>query len=208
MLDSHFRSTYQKVFVEPLLSIAWISNRSPVTITLLSCLFGLAAAPLIASQLNILAILSLIISGYLDTLDGSLARLQKTTSHTGAVLDIISDRLVEFSVILGLFLIHPLERGLPCILMLGSVLLCITSFLVVGIFSENSSEKSFHYSPGLMERAEAFLLWGAMILFPFCFSFLAYLFTALVLYTALYRLKQFFRSVKRDLQNFTTRGRL
>lgn len=199
MLDSHFRSTYQKILVEPVLSLAWIHNRSPATMTVLSCLFGLAAAPLIASQLNILAILFLIISGYLDTLDGSLARHQKTTSHTGAVLDIISDRLVEFSVILSLFLIHPLERGLPCILMLGSVLLCITSFLVVGIFSKNSSEKSFHYSPGLMERAEAFLFWGAMILFPPFFSFLAYLFTVLVLYTALYRLKQFFRSVKSDL---------
>lgn len=63
-------------------------------------------------------------------------------------------------------IIAPQERGLWCMLTLGSMLLCITSFLVVGIFTENQSQKSFHYSPGLMKRAEAFSFFIAMMIWP------------------------------------------
>ncbi len=199
MLDSRCRSIYQKLFVDPFLTLPWIKNCSPLLITGLSSLFGVTVAPLIVLKLDFFAIFFLIVSGYFDTLDGSLARHQKTTSPTGAVLDITSDRLVEFSVILGLFLFNPLTRALPCLLMLGSILLCITSFLVVGIFSQNSSEKSFHYSPGLIERSEAFLFFIALILFPSFFSAIAYLFTALVFLTTVSRLKQFLKKLSQPL---------
>lgn len=191
MIDSRLRSAYQKYLVDPVLSFPWMKNRRPLHITALSTLFGLAAAAFLAFDLSFWAVFFLLASGYFDTLDGSLARLQNTVSPAGAVLDISSDRLVEFSIILGFFLSNPLARALPCLLMLGSVLLCITSFLVVGIFSQNSSEKSFHYSPGLMERTEAFLFWIAMILFPAFFSPLAYTFSALVFFTAAARVKEF-----------------
>ena len=75
--------------------------------------------------------------------------------------------------------------------MLGSILLCITSFLVVGIFTPNHSSKSFHYSPGLIERAEAFLFFIVMIFVPYYFTFFAFLFATLVALTALIRLWQF-----------------
>ena len=71
--------------------------------------------------------------------------------------------------------------------MLGSVLICITSFLVVAIVSDNQSEKSFYYSPGLMERAEAFIFFILMIWLPQYFSFLSMSFIILVSYTALKR---------------------
>ena len=130
-------------------------------------------------------------TGFLDTLDGSLARHLKTTSPKGTVFDITSDRLVEFSIILGLYAFDPTHRALGTLLMLGSVLICVTSFLVVGIFEDNQTEKGFHYSPGIMERAEAFLFFGAMILFPSYFMILAILFTSLVFLTAVIRLSQF-----------------
>lgn len=77
--------------------------------------------------------------------------------------------------------------------MLSSVLLCITSFLVVGIFSQNTTEKSFYYSPGLIERFEAFLFFSLMMFLPGIFSYLAYAFSGLVLMTALIRMAQFLR---------------
>ncbi|NCT57292.1 MAG: hypothetical protein GW760_06250 [Legionella sp.] len=88
------------------------------------------------------------------------------------MLDITTDRFVEFVVLLALWSVSPQERGFCAILMLGSILLCITSFLIVGIFTANDSDKGFRYSPGIMERAEAF-------------SFL-------VILTAIIRLKQFY----------------
>ena len=144
-------------------------------------------------QYYVLAVVLLLLSGYLDVLDGTLARLRKTSSALGTVYDIIADRIVEFSVIFGLFILAPNERAMACLLMLGSVLLCVTSFLVVGIFSDKKTNKNFDYSPGLIERAEAFMFFIAMILLPKYFLFLAYIFISLVCLTTIARVFEFKR---------------
>jgi len=140
-----------------------------------------------------MACLFLLLSGYLDSLDGAYARLTSKTSQKGAVLDIISDRIVELAIVIGLYLLHPEIRDLAIVLMLGSMFLCITSFLVVGIFNQNDGQKSFHYSPGIIERPETFLFFIAMIFLPQFFSLLAFIFVCLVLLTAFVRLRQFFK---------------
>lgn len=191
MIEQHVREYYQQIFVNPVanqLSYAITPNQ----ITLLSGILGLLIFPALMFHQEILAICLLLLSGYCDTLDGTIARFSQQTSNWGSVLDITIDRLVEFVVVLALWSVAPLERGLWCLLMLGSMLLCITSFLVVGIFSENQSQKSFHYSPGLMERAEAFSFFIAMMIWPSAFVFLAFLFTLLVTFTAIVRLRDFY----------------
>ena len=80
----------------------------------------------------------LLISGYFDALDGTVARMAEQNSAKGTMIDIISDRIVEFAVIFALFLVNPLHRGVCCLLMLGAILICVTSFLVVWIFHENN----------------------------------------------------------------------
>lgn len=116
-------------------------------------------------------------------------------------MDITADRLVEFSVILGLLLVNPVSRAIPALWMLGSVLLCVTTFLVIGIFSENSGEKSFHYSTGIMERAEAFCFFILMALLPKYFNPLAWTFTGLVFLTAAIRTWQFHQSIHENNSN-------
>jgi phosphatidylglycerophosphate synthase len=192
MIDSYYRQAYQKVCVEPILPFFnWLS---PQTVTLSSCLLGLMICPFIIFDLPWIAFLGLLLSGFLDTLDGSLARHLNLVSSKGAALDIVCDRVVEFAVVIGLFFVDPPTRGLPSLLMLGSILLCITTFLVVGIFVENKSIKSFFYSPGLIERGEAFIFFSLMILFPSTFVIAAYLFSALTLFTAIFRLGEFMKS--------------
>ena len=151
---------------------------------------GLVASVFIGANTPFLACFLLLLSGYFDTLDGSFARYTNNTTAIGSACDILADRIVEFVIVLGFYLLDP-TRAIFCILMLGSILICVTSFLVVGIFTENNSQKNFHYSPGLMERSEAFIFFAFMILFPTFFYPLAGLFTLLVLWTGLYRIKQF-----------------
>lgn len=192
MLGTTIRPLYQRWLVEPLArKLQYICK--PNQITYLAGFIGALAAIPIALDWPVLATLLLLLSGYCDTLDGTLARMRKDTSSIGAVLDIVCDRWVEFMVVLGLFLANPAQRGLLIILMLGSMLICITSFLVVGIFSTNDSEKSFHYSPGLVERMEAFVFFIAMIWLPGYFYVLASLFSVLVFLTAFLRIQQFMR---------------
>lgn len=191
MIETHLRKQYQKICIEPLLGLKIFRSVHPIVFTSMACLIGVGILPLLAYHHSFLALCFLCISGFLDTFDGSLARYDEKTSPKGAALDIISDRIVELSVILGLFFVDPSSRALPALFMLGSVLICVTSFLIVGIFTENHSTKSFHYSPGLIERAEAFLFFAVMIAFPPLFFSSSILFSALVFLTGMIRMIQF-----------------
>lgn len=191
MIDSYLRSRYQTIAINPILKRLIALKISPQTITTAALLLGLFIPFSLLFGYRFLALALLLASGYLDTLDGSLARALEKSSPQGAVLDIVFDRIVEYSIILGLFLVDPPSRGLICLMMLGSVLICITSFLVVGIFLQNDSTKSFHYSPGIMERTEAFIFFALMILFPTLFTQLGCLFILLVTMTAFIRIWQF-----------------
>lgn len=193
MIEAYIRPAYQRILVDPIARMLR-DKTSPNHLTLLSGAAGLLILPCLYFGAYSSAIILLLLSGYLDTLDGTLARLTQHSSDWGSVLDITIDRLVEFVVIFGLWIIAPEARGFWVIMMLGSILLCITSFLVVGIFTANESEKGFYYSPGLMERAEAFAFFIAMILWPSYFSTFAFLFSLLVLLTATIRLKQFYNA--------------
>lgn len=168
-----------------------LTGPRPVIITLIAGCLGLCIPYLCYNQMPYCSLALLTLSGFLDTLDGALARAQGKQSELGAVLDIFIDRVVESATVFGIYLVDPTTLGSYCILMLISMLLCITSFLVVGIFNENEGDKSFHYSPGLMERTEAFCFFAAMILFPYFFNLLAFAFTSLVLLTAFIRIYEF-----------------
>ncbi len=192
MLESLIRPTYDKMLVEPVARLLIAKNiTSPITITIVAAVLGLLAMFSLMLDLPYLAVLFILLSGYCDTLDGLLARLTNNSTIVGSMLDILSDRVVECAVIIGLFSVAPESRGWLSLGMLASIVLCISSFLLVGIFSETQSDKSFHYSNGLMERAEAFIFFIAMILFPHHFNFIAGLFIILVLYTAATHIREF-----------------
>ena len=194
MIESYLRPAFEKIFIEPVVGkIDKHTPWTPIGLTYVAGLLGVLSAILLWLGYPGMACLLLLFSGYLDAVDGSLARKKKLSSSKGAVLDIVMDRVVEFAIMLGLYSVAPVLRGYPVLWMLGSSLLCVTSFLVVGVFTENGGAKGFHYSVGLMERAEAFLFFIVMILRPAWFVPLAWLYTALVLTTAVIRVGQFLR---------------
>jgi len=189
MLETYIRSHFQRVFIDPIARM--LARRfSPNQITVLSLVTGLLAALCIAFSWNFLACGLLLLSGYLDMLDGTVARLTGRSTAFGTMLDIMCDRAVEWAVIMGLYAVQPSTRGWLCLLMLGSVLIVVSSFLVAGIFVKNDGNKSFNYTPSLMERPEAFLFFLLMIFLPTWFCWLSLLFVILVLYTALLRMWQ------------------
>jgi len=190
MLEENLRHHYQKWFVDPVAK-AIHHHINPLYITILSGLLGLLVIPALYYSKIALALLLLVASGYLDTLDGTVARQTKTSSAFGSAMDIVTDRLVEISAVIGLWLVDPTHRAFLSLLMLASMLLCITSFLVVGIFTSNDSHKGFHYSPGIMERAEAFIFFILMMLLPMYFVPLSILFIILVMLTTAIRLIEF-----------------
>ena len=189
MLEQSFRHYYQRILVDRCARRCY-TKVTPNQITYWAGISGVCTIPCLYWHLPILACACILISGFLDTLDGTVARLNHISSNFGSALDITMDRVVEFAIMFGLFLFKP-EAGLIVMLMLGSSLFCITTFLVVGIFTPNDGHKSFHYSSGLMERAEAFVFFILMILFPQTYILLGISYTILVALTGIIRLKQF-----------------
>jgi phosphatidylglycerophosphate synthase len=198
MVDTKFRQSFQRLCVLPVAKFIQNTNTSPKTLTLTSLCSGLLAVPFISFGSSFFSIFFLLVSSYLDNLDGALARLSGGGTKSGAVIDILSDRLVEIGCIFGLYWALPSARAFPCMLMLASMLLCITSFLIIGIFSRKESDKSFHYCPGVIERTEAFCFFILFILFPSWFHFLAYSFVILLLATGALRLSHFLKQAYYD----------
>lgn len=184
MLEAKLKKYYETYVIEPILKIPFLRRIPANAFTLASLITGVLVLPLLAFDSPHAALVLLIFSGFFDTLDGAQARALKTTSSRGTFFDIFSDRLVEFCIILGFLFVAPHERAIPCFFMLGSVFLCVTAFLTIGIVTENDTQKGFFYHPGLIERTEAFILFALMMLFPAYFKVLSYLFSFLVFLTA------------------------
>ena len=188
MIEQKLRPFIQNTLVGRVAKL--LANKcKPNTITLLSFVVGLLSA--ICVFVNpYLSIVLLLLSGYFDVLDGSLARLRGSSSDIGTMLDILSDRFVESFMIVAIFAYQP-QLAWIGLLMMMSILVCISSFLLVGIFIQNDTHKSFYYSPGLIERAETFLFFIAMIIFPSLVFYLGLIYTVLVLWTTCYRCYEF-----------------
>jgi archaetidylinositol phosphate synthase len=195
MLEAIIRPYFQKICVDPVVACCRSPLITPNRVTLLGVLLGMAAGVAIANY-AVLAVVLLLLSGLCDSVDGSLARVKGMSSELGSVFDIVSDRVVEAAVMLGLFAYAPLVRGWWVLAMLSAMFLCVTAFLVVSLFLEKSSDKSFSYSPGFIERPEAFGFFIVMILFPGAFSIVAAVFAALVLLTCVQHIHGFIRYKK------------
>ena len=186
MLDSKARR-----LVEPL--IGWTAdkflsiNLSPNQVTWLAFLIGVATGLFIYLDLFIMAIIFLWLSGFLDAVDGSMARQVNNTTSWGTLLDITFDRVVEISFIIGLALRFS-EIQFFIIFMTSSIILSMTIFLTVGALSRKEGIKSFYYQAGFAERTEGFILFSVMLIFPEVISIIAIIYTVAVLFTALQRM--------------------
>lgn len=74
----------------------------PNTITIIGLGFGVLAGWAFASGAYLVAAIAIALSGFMDLLDGGVARVSGYASSEGAFLDSISDRLGESAVYIGI----------------------------------------------------------------------------------------------------------
>lgn len=161
MLDTHARKYVQPVIEK---TATFLVNRglSANNVTVISFVIGITSGAFFYFDQLFLAIFALWLSGFLDAVDGSIARQTKTSSSWGTVMDITFDRLVEISVILGIAFRFP-ELQWALLLLAVSIIFSMTVFLTVGAVSEKQGIKSFYYQAGIAERTEGFILLTLMM---------------------------------------------
>jgi archaetidylinositol phosphate synthase len=161
----------------------------PNTITILALIVGLLAGACIATERPILAIIFLWLSGLLDVVDGSVARLTGNSSRVGAYLDLISDRMVEAGVILGFAWVYP-EYYFVYLLFFVAVLFNFSTFLAAGALYKNTGVKSMHYDVGIAERTETFIIFTLMLVVT------QYIFQILMVFNLIIFLTGILRTIK------------
>lgn len=98
---SHLNSVYRTVLVRPLARAALALGLLPHHLSLVAMGFAIAACALLAFDPFWGGVL-VILSGYIDTLDGEMARTSNTAERAGAFLDSMLDRYSDFLYVLGI----------------------------------------------------------------------------------------------------------
>ncbi|MGM0754223.1 MAG: CDP-alcohol phosphatidyltransferase family protein [Bacillota bacterium] len=184
MLDTHARKWVQPS-IEGSARLFLKKGLSANQVTVIAFIIGSATGLVYYLGYPVSAVILLWLSGFLDAVDGTMARLTKP-SPFGTVMDVTFDRIVEISVILGVAFLHP-DIMWAILLLSVSIIISMTIFLTVGAVSEKQGMKSFYYQAGLAERTEGFILFSVMMLFPSIVLWSTLLFFAVELYTGLQR---------------------
>lgn len=202
MIDRIFSKSKMKAWMEKLIQKHDKGRITANQLTLLALCFGILSAICVFFSGTItgaweivciiLGFVFLGISMIIDIFDGILAR-NRTPTLFGGVLDIFSDRLVEVSVIIAIISTDTDYLLWSGIFSLGSIIMCITIFLLMGSINTESlseNEKVIFYSRGIMERTETGIFLLALIIIPIRLirMILFWIFFGLVLITALQRL--------------------
>jgi len=200
MIDNWLSKTKLNKILEKFVNKLFLNKISANHLTILALVIGLISALFIflsgilewELELIICAAILMIISFFLDALDGILARLANPTIF-GGILDIFSDRTVEVFIIISLISTNPQKLMWPGIFSLGAIILCLSMFLLIGgIIKEDDldeTKKVIYYRHGLMERSETFLFLFFITIFLIFRFLLLWIFAILVFLTAILRLR-------------------
>lgn len=184
MLDTKCRK-----FLQPLINIGADSfiklGFSANKVTVIALILGVLSGGFIYLSMPITSIIFLWLSGYLDAVDGTIARIKGST-YFGTVMDVTFDRVVEIIIIIGVALSNPNQR-LNLVILASCIILSMTIFLTTGIMSNKISDKSFYYQTGLAERTEGFVMFSFMIFFKGYLTLIISVFSIMILITAAQR---------------------
>ncbi len=127
--------------------------------TLSSLVLAVISTAFIIKNDFVLGSVFFFLAAFIDIIDGSVARVTGRVTVLGSYLDTIVDRLVEFTIIMGLFLVdYPRGFWLATktwlfVLLFGSMM---TTYVKAAAFEKKIVEKELR--GGLVERSERLIL--------------------------------------------------
>jgi CDP-diacylglycerol--glycerol-3-phosphate 3-phosphatidyltransferase len=147
--------------VRPLIWIVDVTHLTPNALTVMGFLGVVASATLIVAELWWAAFFVYLGAALIDSLDGTLARYQGSSSRVGAFLDSTLDRAAD-GVTLGAFAVLFAMRDEPA--MVGVVIVAlVATYLISYSRSRAESLGVANADAGLMERTERLVLLGPAI---------------------------------------------
>lgn len=196
MLDTKGRK-YIQPLLEGVANIAVKKGITPNQVTIVAFFIGLSAALVLCFGNPYTGVLLLWISGFLDALDGTIARKTNSASAIGTLMDILFDRVVEIMMLLAIECMSTsVNVGVYISIVLSSIILSMTVFLTVGALAEKSGNKSFYYQAGLAERTEGFIMISLAAIVPKYREIILIVFASMILFTTVQRFLEAKRLLK------------
>jgi phosphatidylglycerophosphate synthase len=175
----------------------WLAARgtSANAVTLAGLVLGLVAAVLVGIGWSGVGVAVILLASRLaDGLDGAVARARGKTDF-GGYLDIVCDFAFYGAIPLAFVLRDPEANAIPGAFLLFSFYVNAATFLGFAILAEkrglqtrSRGEKSLYFTAGLMEGTETILCFTLLVLWPWLFAPLAWVFGVLCLVTAVARI--------------------
>ena len=163
----------------------------PAAVTAAGLAVGVTACVAAALGAWHVALGAWLINRALDGLDGPLARRRGATDF-GGVLDFVADFVVYGGFVVAVAVAVP-DARVACAALLAAYLLNNVAQLSFASLVERrrlvfGDERSLRLTPGLTEGTETILAYAAFCLFPAEARWIAWIFTAMVLFTVGQRL--------------------
>lgn len=173
---------------------------SPNQYTLVSILFALFSFYFLINQNLILAILFFLIAGFLDFIDGAVARYKNISTKIGAYLDTIVDRYVEGILLLGMLFLPLPKIFLPAYFWLSLILFGSILTTYAKAAAKEKDLVTQELKGGLLSRSERIiLLIISLILGVFNFTWMAYLLIFIAVLTNFTALQRIISAIKLNI---------
>lgn len=137
---------------QPVAELLARTSISPNTVTWFGFLVTIGATALIITGHLFAAGFVVLIAGFLDMLDGALARHTNQASRFGALLDSTLDRLSDSLLLLGILVLYLLREQSPIEAFI--VVLALISSLLVSYIRARAEALGLKCQVGLFTRAE------------------------------------------------------
>ena len=149
----YFRSKLTTYLEEPTANLLSKMRINPNQITFLGIFFGVGASVAVTNGKFVLAGSLIFVNGFLDLMDGALARKLNMKSKRGAFFDSVADRLNEAVVLMGLsiYFLRFLDQPLVPVIL---VVVSLTGSLVTSYMRARMEGLGHQGSPGFFTRAE------------------------------------------------------
>ncbi len=152
---ARFRKTLSYYFTDPVVKVLARTPVTPNFLTFFSLILATGAAALIVRGNLLAGGFVVLVAGFLDMLDGALARRTDRVTRFGAILDSTLDRLAEGVVLLGILYFYTDEGSTSGILLTGAVLL---TSLLVSYIKSRAEAASIKCTVGIFTRPERIIV--------------------------------------------------
>jgi len=148
---SGVRKTVANRVTEPAVRLLARTSITPNAVTWSGFLLTIGAAALIITEHLVAAGILVLIAGFLDILDGALARRTNQATRFGAILDSTLDRFSEAVLLLGILVLYARDQSFAQILIVGAALV---GSLLVSYIRARAEALGLECEAGLFTRTE------------------------------------------------------